>query len=314
MSKGTEGGDEPKAGYSKLTAPEEKELRRIFEFMKKGMPSSMLGEIDKAFERLKHEGIPTELRETMDEAKNGTMTPAIAAKLWRLTSNLARKSAEASVADRRRSKWTGKANQKAGAHDAGPGEKEKEDGDKQKKGSDRPNFGEIKLDTNTILLSAFSSYFFYRLFVPGENSREITWQEFRNTFFDKGLVEKLVVSSDGTVRVHLHQEAVRSMYPESPAGRPNFYYYFSIGSVEAFERKVDEAQKELDIPSSERIPVQYSREGPWLYQAILGFGPTLLFVGALIYMSRRAGGGSSCLLYTSPSPRDRTRSRMPSSA
>ena len=26
------------------------------------------------------------------------------------------------------------------------------------------------------------------------------------------------------------------------------------------------------------------------------------------------GGGSPCLLYTSPSPRDRTRSRMPSSA
>ena len=26
------------------------------------------------------------------------------------------------------------------------------------------------------------------------------------------------------------------------------------------------------------------------------------------------GGGNTCLLYTSPSPRDRTRSRMPSSA
>ena len=26
------------------------------------------------------------------------------------------------------------------------------------------------------------------------------------------------------------------------------------------------------------------------------------------------GGGGGCLLYTSPSPRDRTRSRMPSSA
>ena len=28
----------------------------------------------------------------------------------------------------------------------------------------------------------------------------------------------------------------------------------------------------------------------------------------------KAGGPSNCLLYTSPSPRDRTRSRMPSSA
>eukprot|EP00657_Telonema_sp_P-1_P002900 TRINITY_DN1675_c0_g1_i7.p1 TRINITY_DN1675_c0_g1~~TRINITY_DN1675_c0_g1_i7.p1 ORF type:complete len:104 (+),score=7.72 TRINITY_DN1675_c0_g1_i7:146-457(+) len=34
---------------------------------------------------------------------------------------------------------------------------------------------------------------------------------------------------------------------------------------------------------------------------------------ALVY-PELAGGASSCLLYTSPSPRDRTRSRMPSSA
>ena len=47
--------------------------------------------------------------------------------------------------------------------------------------------------------------------------------------------------------------------------------------------------------------------------------PGLLFVGALLlfwvcwslYKEIRA---NSCLLYTSPSPRDRTRSRMPSSA
>ena len=39
--------------------------------------------------------------------------------------------------------------------------------------------------------------------------------------------------------------------------------------------------------------------------ALLDFACVLLFIGA---------AGKSCLLYTSPSPRDRTRSRMPSSA
>ena len=38
----------------------------------------------------------------------------------------------------------------------------------------------------------------------------------------------------------------------------------------------------------------------------------LVFLGAS--MSRYPLEGYSCLLYTSPSPRDRTRSRMPSSA
>ena len=32
------------------------------------------------------------------------------------------------------------------------------------------------------------------------------------------------------------------------------------------------------------------------------------------YKKKYRGQGKSCLLYTSPSPRDRTRSRMPSSA
>ena len=47
------------------------------------------------------------------------------------------------------------------------------------------------------------------------------------------------------------------------------------------------------------------------------------FITAFLYASVGFGGGSTynallilydCLLYTSPSPRDRTRSRMPSSA
>lgn len=77
----------------------------------------------------------------------------------------------------------------------------------------------------------------------------------------------------------------------SPAQHANFSYYFTIGSVEAFERKVDEAQKELQIPPAERIPVQYSREVPWL-ETVFSFGPTLLFIGAIFWLSRRAASGA----------------------
>ena len=41
-------------------------------------------------------------------------------------------------------------------------------------------------------------------------------------------------------------------------------------------------------------------------------GTTALFAGG--FTTLPAGNKTSCLLYTSPSPRDRTRSRMPSSA
>jgi AFG3 family protein len=80
------------------------------------------------------------------------------------------------------------------------------------------------------------------------------------------------------------------VYPESPAARGNFHYYFSIGSVEAFERRLDEAQKELGIPSSERIPVAYRDEISW-FGTLLSFGPTLLLIGSVFWLSRRAGSG-----------------------
>jgi AFG3 family protein len=119
------------------------------------------------------------------------------------------------------------------------------------------------------------------------SSREITWQEFRTAFLDKGLVDKLVVVNRQKVRIKLHSNATGQMYPAATLSGGE--YYFSIGSVEAFERKLDEAQMELGIPSHERIPVAYHDEISALGTA-LNFAPTILFAGLLLYMSRRAGG------------------------
>ena len=118
------------------------------------------------------------------------------------------------------------------------------------------------------------------------SSREITWQEFRTAFLDKGLVDKLIVANRQKVRIKLHSNATGAMYPAAALGGGD--YYFSIGSVEAFERKLDEAQAELGIPSHERIPVAYHEEISAV-GALLNFAPTILFAGLLLWMSRRAG-------------------------
>ncbi|RAL67532.1 hypothetical protein DID88_008287 [Monilinia fructigena] len=81
------------------------------------------------------------------------------------------------------------------------------------------------------------------------------------------------------------------MYPDSPAGNPNFHYYFSIGSADGFEQRMEQAQNELGIPSSERIPISYASDGD-TWALIYTFGPTLLFIGAIFYMSRRASAGA----------------------
>jgi AFG3 family protein len=158
----------------------------------------------------------------------------------------------------------------------------------KKDGKPEPN----KLDSSDIgvgLGSMILFYAFYSLFT-GESSREITWQELQKNFLDKGLVEKMVVEGDHRVRVELNREATQSVYPDTIAARPGFHYYFSIGSIDAFERRLDEAQAQLGIPSSERIPVSYAAPGIGA-NLLFAFGPTLLLVGLLMFISRKAGGG-----------------------
>ena len=152
-----------------------------------------------------------------------------------------------------------------------------------------PNF-----NLTSLIFPALLTYFAYRSLSPNDGffSREITWQEFRTAFLDKGLVDRLEVINRSKVRVHLHSNATGTVYPtSSPNGSAssNTSYYFSIGSVEAFERKLDEAQIELSIPSSERVPVAYKEEISLLGTA-LSMAPTLLLIGFLVYAGRRASG------------------------
>jgi AFG3 family protein len=268
-------------GMTRLNPEDEKAFEEILGTLKKGMPKAQAENIERAFQTIKKEGIPRELREFMDEIRGKPMTLARAAKLTRLTSQMARKQAERDMSGKKTDFQSNESKGQAG-----------EDGKKKSGKQEGFKVGEVKLDMTSFVISAFVSYLMYRMLVPGEGGREITYQEFRNTFFDKGLVEKLTVVNGGTrVRVDLHREATQSMYPDSPAANPNFHYYFSIGSVEAFERRLDEAQNELGIPSNERIPVSYA-SGSDTWTVIMNFGPTLLFIGAIFWLSRRASAGA----------------------
>ncbi|CAO1629382.1 unnamed protein product [Jaminaea pallidilutea] len=144
---------------------------------------------------------------------------------------------------------------------------------------------EIRLDGTNIAATLFTTWLVWKLTSPETPSREITWQEFRTAFLDRGLVDKLVVVNRSRVKVYLHSNAGSG----GNAGQSS--YWFSLGSVEAFERKLEEAQRELEIPSSERIPVAFTEEISTV-STLLHFAPTLLIAGLIFYMSRRATGGA----------------------
>lgn len=146
-----------------------------------------------------------------------------------------------------------------------------------------------------VAIGSIAVYTLFEVLRPREggmfNAKEITWQEFRTTFLDKGLVDKLEVINRERVRVVLHSNATGQTYPGSAGAGARSSYYFSIGSVEAFERKLDDAQSELGIPSSERVPVAYHDEVP-IFSTLLSFAPTLLVMGVILYISRSAARGA----------------------
>ena len=269
-------------GMTKLTEKEIEAVDRLMATLKQGLPASQSKDLEDAFEDMKRTGIPVEIREVMDSLKKKPLDLATAAKLIRMTSKMARQQASKAAA-RKMDEAPKSENEKS---ESSASEKE----DKKKTGGSSYKEWTANIDTSTLLIAAFVGYLLYRTVIPGENSKEITYQEFRTTFFDKGLVDKLTVVNRHRVKVDLNREATGRMYPESPAQHANFRYYFSIGSVEAFETKLEDAHRELGIPSSERIPVSYVDPIPWL-SAIFSFAPTVLFIAGLYWISRRAGGG-----------------------
>ncbi|KAL8833922.1 MAG: hypothetical protein Q9170_004026 [Blastenia crenularia] len=275
----------------KLTEDEIKSINSLLDSVTTRMPVEQAKVIQRAFEDIKREGIPPELREILDARKAGkTMDIATMAKLARIATKMARTSAQREI--ERLEKGVHNDSGKVDSSSS-PKSDQRHGSQGQKQGSQGSkgfNFSEIKFDNQTLLLSAFVSYMLYRALVPSENSKDITWQEFRTTFFDKGLVEKLTVINRSRVRVELRREATASMYPESPAQHANFFYYFTIGSVEAFERRLDEAQNQLGIPQGDRIPVAYTDQVSWL-TTLYQFSPIILLLGLPYLLSRRGGGG-----------------------
>ncbi|KAJ2743031.1 AAA ATPase afg3 [Coemansia sp. BCRC 34301] len=128
-------------------------------------------------------------------------------------------------------------------------------------------------------------YEVFSLMQPEKN--QVTWQEFQRVYLDRGLVERLVVVNRNRVKAILRKGQADGMSEKS--------LLFSIGSVESFEKQLLEAQDQLGIPPSQRIPVEY-RDEVSIISTLLHFAPTLLLIGAFVWMSRKApgaGGGSS---------------------
>ena len=80
-------------------------------------------------------------------------------------------------------------------------------------------------------------------------------------------------------------------------------------AISAFQMASDAGFKNVSIDLMYGLPYQTIEQWETTLKGALDLGPPHISMYALTLE-----GGTPCLLYTSPSPRDRTRSRMPSSA
>lgn len=107
--------------------------------------------------------------------------------------------------------------------------------------------------------------------------------------------------TDGDYRIAQEESTTPDGNPPSPAkyiryprvGAPeetHIPFHFAIGSVESFERKLEEAQKNLGISQRDFIPVIYANDTDWAKE-VMSLAPTLIFVGLYFAVMRGIGKG-----------------------
>ena len=146
--------------------------------------------------------------------------------------------------------------------------------------------------------------FFLLPYLMGDKSaeKEISWQTFHNEILSRNAIEKLVIINKEKVEVYIKKEKINEPYFKTSLKIKNEddakagpHYWFSIGSVETFEKKMEEAEK--NIPVNERTEIRYAQSSRLFPELITWLIPLALLFFFWNMMSGRmsglGGGGSS---------------------
>ena len=139
------------------------------------------------------------------------------------------------------------------------------------------------------------------------DAREISFQEFKTKLLEPGLVERVEVSNKSQAKVYVKapgalvraQNGAGESYdgsseigiaaPRGEKPQGGYKFYFNIGSLDSFERKLEEAQELMGVESKQFIPVTYVNEIFWQTE-LMRLMPTLLLIGGWLYLTRRSAG------------------------
>ena len=128
----------------------------------------------------------------------------------------------------------------------------------------------------------------------GITPKSTNWQEIEIGMIHRNAIEKIEVVNNEKANIY-----IKELYADSipfnevmrVQGRTKVlqgpHYTMQIGSVESFERRLDEAQK--DMLPAERIKVIYTKRSDWLWSIITWTLPLILLILFWNYLMKRAG-------------------------
>ncbi|CAM6081998.1 unnamed protein product [Calypogeia fissa] len=161
-----------------------------------------------------------------------------------------------------------------------------------------------KVQIQSLILTGFlGTIALATLSLRRSDAQQISFQEFKNKLLEPGHVDHIEVTNKSVAKVYVHTpsgqdgnggtaEESQTDGRQSRQGNRNsrYKYYFNIGSIESFERKLEDAQDTLGIDPHDYIPVTYVSEMSW-QQELLRLAPTLLIIAGYIFFTRRMQGG-----------------------
>lgn len=114
----------------------------------------------------------------------------------------------------------------------------------------------------------------------GPSGREVTYHEFKTTLLETRKVKRVTVAGKKQASVYLKSQ--------DSSEKP--HCYFNIGSVDNFERQLEDAQYDMGIPPRDYVPVQYVNENG-LVTTLTGLLPHVVLMGITFYVIYRMSGG-----------------------
>ena len=138
-----------------------------------------------------------------------------------------------------------------------------------------------------------------QFFSMPSNPERISWQKFKTDLLAKGEVKDIYIVRNGgkaeitlkPEKVETHSDIVAKGFNQKSIGPQ---YYVPFGTLEQFEKNLQDAQKEYPEEASD-VFIDYKDDFNWWGEVITLFLPIAIFVGIWIFFMRRmskgAGGG-----------------------